>query len=144
MSQTSSAPRALPSIVVSALDAERLNLLLDTLSPAKREAAAGLEAELARAEVVELQHMPADVVAMNSRVRLEDVATGVQSEAVLVYPHEADLVQRRLSILAPLGTALLGLRLGQEIDWPLPTGKHKRIRLLRIFGQTDFASDLGA
>lgn len=132
----------MPSIIVSSQDLERLTSLLDTLSDAQREAAAGLEQELARAEVVPPTKVPQDVVTMNSRLVYEDVESGTRTEAVLVYPHEADPSKGRLSILAPVGSALLGLRVGQEIDWVVPSGRKRRIRVAELLYQPQAAGDL--
>ena len=90
-----------------------------------------LEAELERARVTPLRDVPEDVVVMNSEFEYEDVATGQRRRLQLVYPHEADPDTSRVSILAPLGCALLGLRVGQEIDWHMPGGL-RRIRVLAV------------
>jgi regulator of nucleoside diphosphate kinase len=132
---------ALPKIIVTTQDVERLHSLLDTLPDGKRGAAQRLEAELARAEVVDPTHMPPDVVTMNSRVIYEDVESGEPREAVLVYPHDADAATGRVSVLAPIGSALLGLCAGQIIEWPLPGGRSKRLRVVRIPYQPEAAGD---
>jgi regulator of nucleoside diphosphate kinase len=132
---------ALPKITVTTQDAERLHSLLDTLPDEKRYAAQHLEAELARAEVVAPTKMPPDVVTMNSRVIYEDVESGGPREAVLVYPHDADATNGRVSVLAPIGSALLGLCAGQVIEWPLPSGRSKRLRVVHIRYQPEAAGD---
>ncbi len=132
---------SLPEISVSAQDVERLTCLLDTLSEGQRAAVWGLEAELSRAHVLAPARIPDNVVTMNSRVVYEDVESGAAREAVLVYPDEADAACGRISVLAPLGSALLGLRVGQAIDWPLGRGQHRRIRVLSLLYQPEAAGD---
>lgn len=87
-----------------------------------------LEEELVRSVPVAPDEVPADVVTMHSRVRVRDVQSGAERTYALVYPHEADLSSGRLSVLAPLGTALLGYREGDEIEWTMPGGL-RRIRI---------------
>lgn len=120
-----------------------------------REHIDGLEKELARSVPVAPDEVPADVVTMHSRVRVRDVQSGAERTYALVYPHEADLSSGRLSVLAPLGTALLGYRERDEIEWPMPGGL-RRIRIesvrqssapgarvpgTRRFNSTQFRSD---
>lgn len=89
-----------------------------------------LGAELDRAVVVD--QLPPGVVGMGSRVRFEDVRTGNVREVVLVYPAQADASAGRISVLAPIGAALLGLSEGDTIAWPLPDGREARIRILAV------------
>jgi regulator of nucleoside diphosphate kinase len=74
---------------------------------------------------------------MNSRVRFVAEQTGEEQEVTLVYPADADFAHHRVSILAPLGSALLGLRVGQAIDWPVPSGQVKRFRVLAVTHQPE-------
>ena len=115
-----------PEILVTATDHERLTGLLASV-PATDPVLPLLQEELDRAEIVEQTEVPPDVVTMNSRVVIEEVDTGEQRAVTLVYPGHADVETGRLSILAPVGAALLGLRAGQSIDWPLPGGRRKRV-----------------
>lgn len=87
-----------------------------------------LEEELARSVPVAPDEVPADVVTMHSRVRVRDLGSGGERSYALVYPHEAHLPSGRLSVLAPLGTALLGYREGDEIEWAMPGGL-RRVRI---------------
>jgi len=87
-----------------------------------------LEKELARSVPVPASEVPADVATMHSRVRVRDLETGAVRTYTLVFPHQADLPSGRLSVLAPLGTALLGYRQGDEIEWAMPGGL-RRLRL---------------
>jgi regulator of nucleoside diphosphate kinase len=84
--------------------------------------AATLEDELDRAVVVEQRAVPPDVVTMNSQIVYEDCATGARRDVELVYPGDSDAARGRVSVMAPVGSALLGLRVGQQIEWKLPTG----------------------
>jgi regulator of nucleoside diphosphate kinase len=125
-----------PRIVVTSTDMERLRTLIDTTAGDKADA---LDAELLRAEVVEPTQVPPDVVTMNSRVVYRDEDTGETREVTLSYPQDASLEQGRVSVLAPVGAALLGLSVGQEIDWQLPAGKIKRLRILSVTYQPQAA-----
>lgn len=83
---------------------------------------APLAGELQRARVVPRAQMPEDVVTMNATVRVRDLETGEEDTYTLVYPHEADIEANKLSVLAPIGTALLGYRVGDVVEWPVPAG----------------------
>jgi regulator of nucleoside diphosphate kinase len=135
------APMYVPEIIVTKLDVERITRLLDVLPPTQHSTAHAIEVELARASVVASTAVPRDVVTMNSRVVFEHEEGGKQVEAVLVYPHDSDSSGTTISILAPVGTALLGLREGQCIDWRMPTGRCKRIRVLNVVYQPEAAGD---
>jgi len=131
----------LPEILVTESDYERLDAILRHL-PTQHAVASLLRRELDRAEIVESTEVPGDVVTMNSRVVLEDPDTGERHHITLVYPSAADFDAGRLSILAPVGAALLGLRPGQTIDWPLPNGRVRRIRVISVDWQPEAAGEL--
>ncbi len=116
---------ATPNIVVSTKDAARLEALL--ASAQAGDVVRDLEVELARAEYREPGQMPDGVVRMGSQVRCIDETTGEERALTLVYPAEADSATGRVSILAPVGAALLGLSAGQTIQWPLPGGRTTRL-----------------
>jgi regulator of nucleoside diphosphate kinase len=101
-----------------------------------------LEEELGHAVVVDSTTVPSDVVTMNSRVWFEDLDTGEQLEITLVYPSDADVDQGKVSVLAPVGSALLGLSVGQSIEWPLPGGKSRQLRVVSVNYQPEAAGDL--
>lgn len=82
-----------------------------------------LENELERAEVVPPEQIPPDVITMNSKVRLIDTDTGEETVYTLVFPENADLSQNKISVLAPVGTAMLGYRVGDTFEWDVPAGK---------------------
>jgi regulator of nucleoside diphosphate kinase len=108
------------TVFVTRQDFERLTQLLEThLSRRDKPALTALEEELGRAVVVESSKIPPDVVTMNSRVQFEDLDTGERTEVTLVYPQDGNVEQSKISVLAPVGSALLGLSVGQSIGWPL-------------------------
>jgi regulator of nucleoside diphosphate kinase len=92
---------------------------------------APLAEELSRAAVVPEERMPRNVVRMHSRVTYLDEGLGKRREVQLVYPEEADLASGKISVLAPVGSALLGLAEGQSIDWRFPRGDSRRLRVER-------------
>jgi regulator of nucleoside diphosphate kinase len=126
-----------PSITVSARDLERIEALLERLPEDEQGA---LRDELARANVVEVRELPATVVSMNSTVRLVDADNGEEMTLTLVYPRDAG-GPGKVSILAPVGSALLGLAVDQQIDWPLPGGRNRRLRVLEVSYQPEAAGD---
>ena len=128
----------LPSIYLTQNDMDRLLELVEAY-PGKRFE--HLERELLRAHVVPRDEMPKDVVTMNSRVIFENETTGERREITLVYPGSADIDAGRISILVPIGTALLGLRVGQSIDWALPGGERQRYRIVGVPYQPEAAGD---
>lgn len=94
-----------------------------------------LAEELERAIVVPSDRIPKNIVTMHSRVIYLDESTGTTREVELVYPDEAAPVTGKVSVLAPVGSALLGLSVGQSIDWEFPTGEVHRLRVERVLFQ---------
>lgn len=118
-----------PPIVVTSQDHDHLIRLLEThASRRDADACAALETELERAQVLAPDEVPGDVVTMYSTVRFRE-ADGAAQEIQLVYPHGADPAQGRVSILAPVASALLGLSAGESIDWPFPDGRTRRLHV---------------
>jgi len=127
-------------IQITAVDHQRLRTVIDgSLGTRDQDAAEALADELDRAEVVEPERVAGNVVTMNSRVVFDDLETGEAREVSLVYPRESDAEQGRISVLAPVGSALLGLAVGQTIDWPLPRGRVKRLRIAKVVYQPEEA-----
>ena len=126
-----------PDIVVTTQDLQRLQALITRSTSAAVER---LDEELARARVVAPRELPDDVVSMNSEVTFEDTLTHVRRRVRLVYPDAADLTRSWVSVLSPLGAALLGLRVGQEFDWILPQGK-RRVRVVGVPYQPEANGD---
>jgi len=96
--------------------------------------------ELLRGEVVAPVDIPKDVITMNSKVRLKDLDSREQIIYSLVFPNEADISQNRISILAPIGTALIGYRVGDTIEWEVPAGL-RRLKVEEILYQPEAAGD---
>lgn len=130
---------ALPRLIMSIRDARRLEALIASPRAANSPTAALLEREIARADIREPADIPADVVTMNSDVVCIDDSTGVEHTLRLVYPEAADAAAHHVSVLAPMGAALLGLSTGQSIDWPMPGGRTSRLRVARVVYQPEAA-----
>lgn len=124
-------------LLITDLDHARLMPVLDQHDT---EAAEALDTELRRAQIVDARAVPADVVTMNSEVEYEDVRTGLRRTVRIVYPGSADASAGRISVLAPIGTALLGLRAGQSIAWRTPGGV-REVRVVRVPYQPEAAGD---
>ena len=125
MSQVIDIPATPNELTVTLLDAERLRELtrsLGGLTSPHRSYARALAGELSRARLVAPPDVPPDVVTMRSRVRIRDVETGKRTTYTLVYPNESNGFSECLSVLAPLGTAILGARIGDVIRWRVPAG----------------------
>ncbi|WP_224242442.1 nucleoside diphosphate kinase regulator [Hyalangium gracile] len=122
-----------PRIFISRSDFNRLQRLLDQQGDGRdAPLAERLDQELARAEVVE--QVPPGVVAMNSTVLFEEEETGTRRQIKLCYPQEARSEEGCISVLAPIGSALLGLSEGQRIEWEVPGGR-RRLRIVAVPGQ---------
>lgn len=99
-----------------------------------------LEALLESAHSVSAREVPADVVTMNSRVRLASTDDGPSPVYTVVFPGDADAAQQRISVLAPMGAALLGCRVGQDAVWETPDGTRRR-RVEEMLYQPEAAGD---
>jgi regulator of nucleoside diphosphate kinase len=124
-------------IIITDTDLQRL---LPVVEQHDTHASEALSTELHRALIVGQREVPADVVTMHSEVVYEDCDTFARRRVRVVYPHQADATRGRISVLAPIGSALLGLRVGQSIIWPVPTGP-KRIRVVDIEYQPEACGD---
>lgn len=123
-------------ILITDQDFHRLSALVSQVEGRWAEA---LEEELSRANVISQKEIPNNVVTMNSRVQFFDETTGQASEVTLVYPQDANLSEGRISILAPVGIALLGLSVGQSIDWTMPNGIVKKLKVQGVSFQPESA-----
>jgi regulator of nucleoside diphosphate kinase len=121
-----------PKLVISAIDFDRLEALADSLPSAQSHIRDSLLGELARAEVVEPADLPATVVSMNSRVRFRMQSSGEEFDRMLVYPRDAAKADNAISILSPVGTALLGLSVGETIAWEIPGFDRVTLQILDI------------
>jgi len=99
-----------------------------------------LEVELNRAIIVDTDKIPPDIVTMNSKVCLRDADTGKDEIYQLVYPEDADIEQNKISILAPIGTAILGYKVGDIIEWKVPAGLRK-LKIKKIVYQPEAAKE---
>ena len=133
---------ALPEIILSELDVARIETLIERMRSSKDDYQK-LEAELARGRIVAPQTIPANVVTMNSRVQFKILQTGKVFEKTLVYPKDLASSSDGLSILAPIGSSLLGLQIGQQIEWPMPGGAVK-VEIVDIPYQPERSGDFAA
>ncbi len=97
-----------------------------------------LEQELERAAIMKPGEVPSDVVTMNSRVKVKDLNSGRVTTYQIVFPGEADIAKNRISVLAPIGTGLLGYRAGTTLEWQVPSGM-RRFRILEVEYQPEAA-----
>lgn len=116
--------RILPRIGTEYVDREDLILLAE---------------EIERAVEVEPDDVPADVVTLNSTARVTDLENGATTDYTIVMPGEANYEAGKISVLAPLGTALLGYRVGDEIEWEMPRGV-RRLRIDAVLFQPEAAA----
>jgi regulator of nucleoside diphosphate kinase len=128
-------------IVVTEFDQSRLrNLLEGTRQRNARDRAHvdHLESELDRAQVVPPVNVPPDVVTMNSEIVVRDMDSNEELTFAVVFPSDADVNRQKISILAPIGTAVLGYRAGDMIEWNVP-GRRRRLRIERVLFQPEAA-----
>jgi regulator of nucleoside diphosphate kinase len=119
-------------IIITQTDYQKLSSLVSKTNTPTSEL---LEEELSRASVVNADQVPSDVITMNSTARFVDLDSEKESTITLVFPHEANVEENKVSILVPLGAALIGLRAGQEIIWPMPNGKERRLKVVEVLSQ---------
>lgn len=131
--------RKKPNIVVSETDYERLMGLATNVSERLEEIAEELMAELDRAKVVPAKRLPQDVIHMGSTVEFRS-NDGQERRVTLVYPGEADIAQGKISILTPIGTALIGLAPGQSISWTARDGKQHELNVMSVSNDVEVAA----
>ncbi len=129
-------------IYVTEFDYERLSALIKQANPKSRDKLhlQKLAEELEQGEIVEPQEIPHDVITMNSQVRLKDVDSGEEAIYTLVFPQNANIEQNKISVLAPIGTALIGYRVGDIITWEVPSGI-KQLKVEEILYQPEAAGN---
>ena len=128
------------NIRITAHDYQRLSQLITDVGRLTSATTSGAEtlAELLDASrIVPPQDIPVNVVTMNSRVQYQDLETGELREACVVYPEDANPANGRVSVLSPVGAALLGLAAGDETILPLPHGRSACIRICRVVWQPE-------
>jgi regulator of nucleoside diphosphate kinase len=116
-------------ILITERDYLRIRYILGRLDLEDYE---NLEIEIERAKVIAEQDVPSDLVRMNTTVTFIALQDEKKSTLTLVYPEDANIAEGKISILAPLGSALIGLRVNQEINWMFPDGKTKTIKILEV------------
>lgn len=126
-----------PHLVISSLDLDRIEQLLGN-----HPQHLALQEELDRAEIREPADMPPDVVTMNSTVRFRMQNSGSEFCLTLVYPKDAQGDESKISVLAPVGSALLGLKVGDSIAWPGPAGRTIQVEILEVVYQPERAGEL--
>lgn len=129
----------LRDISITEYDLRRLKELVQvgiSFGERDRESLEKLQDELDRAHIVEPTAVPGDVVTMNSRVRFKDLDTKEDRVYMLVFPSEANLELHKISVLAPIGTAILGCGVGDTVEWPVPGGI-KKVRIEEILYQPE-------
>ena len=125
---------AVKNIVITEADYDRLRRLIDSSKQYRQRDSEHLEAleeELEHAMVVKSGEIARDVVTMNSRVRVKDLNTGRETTYQVVFPGNADIAKNRISVLAPIGTGLLGSSAGATLEWQVPSG-NRRFRILAV------------
>lgn len=131
-------------IIITAKDHDLLLKLINKErefgSDKNKESLKTLEFELKRARIVPSDKIPPDSITMNSKVLLKELASGEETIYTLVYPDDADLIENKISVLAPIGTAMLGFRKGDIIDWEVPAGTIK-LKVEDIVYQPEAAGD---
>ena len=132
---------AKPNIIISAQDLHRLETMLGHQQGKLTETMKHLEDELARAEVVEPDQVPANVVSMNAKVLITLAPSMEATEITLVYPHDFRGEKGQVNVIAPIGAAILGLAEGQEIEWPQPDGHVMRVKIEKVLYQPERAGD---
>lgn len=117
------------NLIIAQDDFQNISSLIKN---ARREIAEPLEEELERATIVANEDLPSDVVAMNCQVVFKDMDSNKETTAILVYPQDVNTEENKISILSPIGSALIGLRAGQLIEWDLPNGKSKKLMVISV------------
>ncbi|MEA5109839.1 Regulator of nucleoside diphosphate kinase [bioreactor metagenome] len=131
-------------IIISSLDMARLRSHIAKARSGGINAPINLnplQAELDRAKVLPPEKMPPDVVTMHSIVKLDYLNSDKSMQIQIVYPHEADSRQQKISVFAPVATALLGYRKGDTVRWKVPTGEAE-LRISEIIYQPEASGDL--
>lgn len=129
------------NIVITEADYGRLQRLIESSRHFRQRDAEHLDAleqELERATIAKTADVPHDVVTMNSCVRVKDLNSGHEFTYQIVFPRDADVAKNRISVLAPIGTALLGYGAGTTIEWQVPSGI-RRLRILDVEYQPEAA-----
>lgn len=131
------------NITITRHDLDRLQKLIEALEELESQDSEhldSLEEELRRARVVDKHRVPPDVVTMNSKVLVKNLDSGLEEVYALTFPGDADPSNRKISVLAPIGTALIGYRVGDVIEWEVPAGK-RRLKIMEMVYQPEAEGD---
>jgi regulator of nucleoside diphosphate kinase len=101
-----------------------------------RKNAEELKVELKKAKLVNPDKLPADTVRLNSKIKIKEAGNDKVHEFILVTPDKADIKERKISVMAPIGAALIGFREGQKVNWQVPSGK-KTFIIMEVTNQHD-------
>lgn len=127
------------TILLTETDYQRLNSLISGNRHLEE-----LENEIEGAQIMSAREIPADLVTMNSTFRYLNVTDNKSGEMTLVYPQHADSKEKKISVTAPLGSALLGLRVGEEIEWTFPDGQTRELRVMEILSRPEEYGEMHA
>lgn len=133
-----------PPVLLDAAYAERLHGLASTLLQRAPDVAERLLHEIERADVLPSSELPADVVNIGSDVTFRDEATGRTQTVTLVFPPDADIAAGRVSVLTPIGAALIGLAAGASISWETRTGEERILIVTQVNAATSGAKEDGS
>jgi regulator of nucleoside diphosphate kinase len=128
-------------LIIGKEDFETLNAYVKGLKSVRdfdRKSAASLQEELKKATIVERNKLPLDVVRLNSRVIVKEATKDKLIELVLVLPEKADIKERKVSVFAPIGTALIGFRQGENVKWNVPAGS-KTFTIMEVYNQNELS-----
>lgn len=135
---------AAPRVVLSSTDYDKLEALLDAIPGASSPHKTALLNEIARADIVEPHEIPPSIVTMNSTVEFSMEGVAHDFRLTLVYPSEVQDTPDCISILAPVGSALLGLAVGDAIEWPRPGGGLIKVRIKNVVNQPERSANMNA
>lgn len=131
-----------PPLILSALDVDRIEALLEDLPQDAFIGRAELEKEIGRADIVAPEEIPPTVVTMNSTVRFAMEESGQEFSLTLVYPRDQQGQADRVSVFAPVGSALLGLSVGDTVRWPAPGGKAMTLKVCEVLFQPERSGEM--
>ena len=127
------------NIIITAADKTELESILSVAGKISERGQCelqGLKTEVERAQVLPSDRIPSDVITLNSTAELLDLETGEIMNFTLALPKDAQIEDGKISVLAPLGTAMLGYRVGDEFEWPIPYG-FRRLKITRVHFQPE-------
>lgn len=115
--------------------------LKNTLSARDIQDFEDLDLELERAKIISETEVPPDLVTMNTKLRYKNLSDSREQTITIVFPADANTEEQKVSVLAPIGSALIGLRQGQAINWMFPGGKTRRLEVIEVLYQPEAQGD---